>query len=187
MKGEQANRQTTTHVATRKGSGMLISTLIMGVLAIGLLAFGYLNGKGEHIEGLKRTKDMVIEVLPLLILSYTVAGMLQVLVPASMISGWVGKQSGLRGIFIGCVAGGITPGGPLVSLPIAAGLLRAGVGVGTAVAYLTAWSLWAAGRIPLEIGILGPPGPRFILIRIACTFFFPPIAGLIARALFERT
>lgn len=186
MGREQANQKTIEHDGMPRGSGMLISTLIMGLLAVGLLTFSYFRGQGQHIEGLKRTKDMVIEVFPLLILSYTVAGILQVLLPQPLISQWVGKQSGIRGILIGCVAGGITPGGPLVSLPLVAGLLRAGAGMGTAVAYLTAWSLWAAGRIPLEIGIMGPPGPRFVLVRIACTFFFPPIAGLIARALFER-
>ena len=176
----------TPQMDSRGGKEMLMSIMVMGALAIGLLAFGYLRGKGEHLEGLKRAKNMVIEVFPLLILSYTVAGMVQALVPPDVISHWVGKQSGLRGIFMGCVAGGVTPGGPVVSLPVAAGLLRGGAGVGTAVAYLTAWSLWAAGRIPLEIGIMGPVGPRFVLIRIASTFFFPPIAGLIARTMFER-
>ena len=75
------------------------------------------------------------------------------------------------------------PGGPFVSLPIAAGLLRVGASVGTMVAFVTAWSLWAVSRLPLDIGILGW---QFTLIRLACTFFFPPIAGLIANALFPN-
>jgi len=163
---------------------MLTSIVIMGVLAIGLLAFGYLRGRGEHLEGLKQTKDMVIKIFPLLIFAYIVAGMVQVLVPRDTVSEWLGRESGFRGIIIACVAGGITPGGPFVSLPVATGFLRAGAGVGTVVAYLTAWSLWAAGRIPLELGFLGF---RFTAIRIICTCFFPPVAGLIARTLFERS
>jgi uncharacterized membrane protein YraQ (UPF0718 family) len=95
----------------------------------------------------------------------------------------VGGESGLRGILIGTVAGGLTPGGPYVSLPIVAGLLKAGAGVGTMVAYLTAWSLWAVGRLPMEFGMLGW---RFTLVRLACTFFFPPIAGLIAQIFFSN-
>jgi len=74
------------------------------------------------------------------------------------------------------------PGGPYVSLPIAAGLLRTGASIGTMVAFLTGWSLWAITRLPLEIGIMGW---KFWLIRLACTFFFPPIAGLIANRLFS--
>jgi len=50
------------------------------------------------------------------------------------------------------------------------------------VAFLTGWSLWAVTRMPVEIGIMGW---KFTLIRLACTFFFPPIAGLIANSLFS--
>ena len=49
-----------------------------------------------------------------------------------------------------------------LSLPVAAGLLRSGAGVGTMVAFLTGWSLWAVGRIPMEVGVLGW---KFTLIR----------------------
>jgi len=49
------------------------------------------------------------------------------------------------------------------------------------VAFLTSWSLIAIPRLPMEVGILGW---RVALIRLACTFFFAPIAGLIAQALF---
>nr|NIQ75514.1 permease [Gammaproteobacteria bacterium]NIW93851.1 permease [Phycisphaerae bacterium] len=84
---------------------------------------------------------------------------------------------------IGTVVGGFTPGGPYVSLPIAAGLLRTGASIGTMVAFMTAWSLLAISRLPLEVGLLGW---QFTLVRLACTFFFPPIAGLIANILFSR-
>ena len=75
------------------------------------------------------------------------------------------------------------PGGPFVSLPLAAGFLRVGAGVGTMVAFITGWSLLAFSRLPLEIGVLGW---KFTLIRLACTFFFAPIAGLIADKLFSN-
>ena len=74
------------------------------------------------------------------------------------------------------------PGGPFVSLPMAAGLLQAGAGVGTMVALLTGWSLLAFTRLPMEIGIMGW---KFTMIRLACSFFFPPIAGFIANKLFS--
>ncbi len=163
----------------RRNSGMLIPTIIMGVLAIILVFIGYYKGQGQHISGLKSALNMTIEILPLLVFSFIVAGMVQVLVPQEFLSKWVGAESGMRGIVIGTVAGGLAPGGPYVSLPIAAGLLRSGSSVGTMVAFLTGWSLWAVSRLPMEVGILGW---KFTLIRIASTFFFPPIAGLIAQA-----
>jgi len=162
---------------------MLVPTVIMGALAIILLAIGYSRGQSQHLNGLKSALAMTIEILPLLVFAFIVAGMIQVLLPRELLSRWVGAESGMRGILIGTVAGGLTPGGPYVSLPIVAGLLRSGAGVGTLVAFLTAWSLWAVGRLPMEVGILGW---KLTAVRLASTFFFPPIAGLLAQTFFAN-
>ena len=162
---------------------MLIPTIVMGVIAVALLVMGYLRGGGEHILGLKSGGILLVQILPLLIFAFIIAGMVPVLVPTALISKWVGAESGIRGILIGTVVGGLMPGGPYVCLPIAAGLLRVGASVGTMVALITAWSLWAVSRLPLDIAILGW---QFTLIRLACPFFFPPIAGLIANVLFPN-
>jgi len=161
---------------------MLIPTLVMAVLATVFLVIGYTRGNNEHILGLKSALNMTIEILPLLIFALIVAGMVQILLPHDLLSKWVGTESGMRGILIGTVAGGLSPGGPYVSLPIAVGLMRAGAGIGTMVAFLTGWSLWAIARLPMEVGILGW---RFAFIRLACTFFFPPIAGWLANVFFS--
>jgi len=161
---------------------MLIPTIIMAILATVLLAIGYSRGEGQHIQGLNSGLKMIVEIIPLLLFAFIVAGMIQVLLPQELLSKWIGEESGLKGILIGTIAGGLTPGGPYVSLPVVAGLLKAGAGVGTLVAFLTAWSLWAVARLPMEIGILGW---KFTLIRLACTFFFPPIAGFIAQLAFS--
>ncbi len=162
---------------------MLIPTIIMGVIAIILLFIGYQKGGGEHILGLKAAGMLLLQITPLLILAFIIAGMVPQLVSTEMISKWIGSESGLKGILIGTGIGAIMPGGPFVSLPIAAGLLRAGASIGTMVAFLTAWSLLAVSRLPLEMGLMGW---QFALIRLACTFFFPPIAGLIANLFFSR-
>ncbi len=160
---------------------MLIPTIILGALAIVLVIIGYYKGQGQHVIGLKSAGQMTLETLPLLIFAFVVAGMVRVLLPPELLSRWVGAESGWRGILIGTIAGGFSPGGPYVSLPVVAGLLKAGASVGTLVAFLTAWSLWAISRLPMEIGILGW---KFTLIRLATTFFFPPIAGYLAQIIF---
>ncbi len=155
----------------------------MAAAAIVLLYIGYRNGQGQHIAGLKRGGWIILETLPLLVFAFIVAGMVQELLPKGAVAKWVGTESGLRGIMIGAAAGGLAPGGPFVSLPIAAGLVKAGAGMGTMVAFLTGWSLWAVSRLPLEFGILGW---KLTLARIACTAIFPPIAGLIAHFFFQN-
>ncbi|NQT56141.1 MAG: permease [Desulfobacteraceae bacterium] len=161
---------------------MFVPTLIMGALAIILLFIGYFKGEGQHIMGMKSAVNMTVEILPLLAFAFIIAGMVQVLLPQETIAKWVGAESGIRGIVIGSVAGGLCPGGPFVSLPIAAGLLRSGAGLGTMVAFLTGWSIWAVSRLPMEVGVLGW---RFTLIRLVSTAFFPILAGIIALVCFK--
>lgn len=167
----------------RSKPNMLVPTIVLGILAAVLVLIGHLRGGGEEIRGLKIATQMVLQILPLLAFALIVAGMVQVLIPQEPLARWIGANSGLRGILIGTVAGALSPGGPYVSLPIVAGLLRAGAGVGTTVAFLTGWSLWAIGRLPMEIGILGW---KFTLVRLASTLIFPPIAGLIAQTFFSN-
>ena len=160
---------------------MLIPTIILGILAVILVFLSY--QKGVHIQGLKASGNMLLQIIPLLVFAFLIAGMIQFLIPREIISKWVGAESGFRGILIGTAMGSIAPGGPFVSMPLAAGMLRMGANIGTMVAFLTAWSLLAFTRMPMELGIMGW---KFTLIRMACTFFFPPIAGLIANAFFSR-
>ena len=171
---------------TKSGSRskMVIPTIIMGILALTLLVVGYFRGNAEHIAGSKFALNMIIEIMPLLIFAFLVAGMIQVMLPNEFIAKWIGGESGFRGILIGSIAGGLAPGGPYVSLPIVAGLIRSGAGIGTTVAFLTGWSIWAVGRLPMEVGILGW---KFTTIRLVSTFIFPPLAGFLAQMIFSGT
>jgi uncharacterized membrane protein YraQ (UPF0718 family) len=150
----------------------------MGILALLLAVLAY--EKGEHLNGMKSALNMTLEIVPLLLFAFIIAGMVQVLLPKDLLARWVGTESGLRGIFIGTLAGACAPGGPYVSLPVAAGLLRSGASTGTMVAFLTGWSLWAFSRLPMEIGIMGW---KFTFIRLISVCIFPPIAGLFAQLL----
>ena len=157
---------------------MLMPTIIMGLIALILFIYAYY--KQVHMDALSETGIMFLKILPLLIFAFLIGGAVKVVMPSDMISTWIGENSGIKGILLGTVAGAFTPGGPYTSMPIAAGLLRSGASIGTMVAYITAWSLWAFLRLPLEIGILGW---RFVFIRIASTILFPPLAGIIAQYL----
>lgn len=164
-----------------KHSQLIVPTSVMLALAFVLVVIGYMRGEGQHIQGVKNGVAMIGPILPLIVLAFIVSGMIQALVPRDFIVHWIGEGSGFRGIMVGAVAGAATPGGPFISFPIAAGLLRAGGCIGPIVAYLTGWLLLAVTRLPLEVGILGW---KLTFARVACSFFVPPIAGLIAQSLF---
>jgi len=110
---------------------MFITTIIMAVLAIIFILIGYLRGQGQHISGLKTTLNMTIQILPLLIFSFIVAGMAQSLISKEIIANWIGAESGIKGIIIGTAAGSLVPGGPYVALPLSAGFLGVGASIGT--------------------------------------------------------
>ena len=163
---------------------MLLPTIVMGIIAVVMLYIGYQRGGGEHIAGLKITGNLLLEITPLLIFSFIIAGMIQVLIPPTIISTWVGAESGFRGILIGTLLGSLTPSGPFVSMPIAAGFLRAGASIGTVVAFMTAWSLLGISRMPIEFGIMGW---KFTMIRLASgVIIFPIVAGVMANFIFGR-
>ena len=162
---------------------MNTATVVMIAIALVLLLVAYLQGDNLHILGLKKGGNMLVQVFPLLIAAFVIAGLVQVLVPKELIAKWLGPESGLKGIRLGALAGGLTPGGPIVNFPIVASIYKAGAGIGTVVAYVTAWSLVSVVRFPLEVSLISP---KFAFIRLACTFFFPPIAGVIAWLLFSK-
>lgn len=153
----------------------------MAAVAAGLLTVAYFKGEQAHILGLKIGGRTFLEVIPLLLMSFAVAGLVQALVPREIIVSWLGEEAGIRGIFIGSAAGAVIPGGPYVVFPIIGSLYRAGAGIGPMVAFLVAWALWGLSRLPYEVALVGP---KFALIRIVSTLIFPPIAGLIARTFF---
>jgi len=88
---------------------MLIATILMAALVIGLLAWGYVRGQGEHLLGLKAAVVMTLQVLPPLIFAFIVAGMVTAMIPQERTDRWVGARSGWRGILIGGLAGALTP------------------------------------------------------------------------------
>lgn len=163
-----------------KNTALLTTTFIMAVLSI--LAFYFAWNKGRHVEGMILTKNLLFQTVPILIFAFILAGMIQVLIPPNLIAKWLGNESGFRGLVIGSIAGGLLPGGPYVTLPVVAGLMKLGISAPVMVSMLTGWSLIAVSRLPMEIGIIGP---KLAFLRLASVFIFAPIAGLFAKMIIK--
>ncbi len=155
---------------------MVIPTIIIFLLSLIFTFIAY--KKGVHIQGFKNSFNLLIQVIPILIFAFILAGMIQVIIPKETLSKFIGAEAGLRGILVGTIAGTLTPGGPVIVFPIAAGFLKAGASMGTVVSFITAWALLAVTRMPLELGIIGW---KFLILRVISVFIFPPIAGITAE------
>ncbi|SDC81107.1 MULTISPECIES: permease [unclassified Candidatus Frackibacter] len=155
---------------------MLKSTIIMAVIALFLFIIAYVKEGNLHIEGLKAGSQMLIRTAPLLLIAFVLAGLLQVLIPQSLIINWLGEGAGVKGILVSCIAGLITPGGPYVAFPLAAALFKSGASLMTIITYITAWSVWNVSSLSFEVALIGP---KFTLIRLVTMAFIPPLVGLV--------
>lgn len=154
---------------------------LLALITAGLAVLACLRGGGELAwAGLAGGIATLRSAALLVIFAFALGGLVQVLVPPSAVKQWLGGEAGLRGIGLGMLAGAFTPGGPYVYYPLALALYRAGAGMGTIMAYITAKIVWDLARLPLELGFLGP---RLTAIRWAVTLFVPPIAGLLGGRL----
>ncbi|HXV82187.1 MAG TPA: permease [Candidatus Binatia bacterium] len=151
------------------------STVVMLMAAVITLVLVYWKSPAAASSGLTATGALILEIIPRMLAAFTLAGLIQAVVPQELIVKWMGHGSGVKGILIGMTLGGVTPGGPMTHFPIIASLFKVGVGVGPLVAYLTAWSLFGLQRIIMwEIPFLGP---KVVAVRVAVSFFFPFLAG----------
>lgn len=160
------------------------STIVMMAAALILLVVIYWKTPEAANKGLNATAALFLEILPRMIAAFTIAGLIQAVVPQEVIVKWMGHGSGVRGLLIGMTLGSVTPGGPMTHFPIVASLFKVGVGIGPLVSYLTAWSLFGLQRIIMwEIPFLGA---KVVALRIAVSFFFPCMAGWLCEILWEK-
>jgi len=154
------------------------TTWVLAAVALLLLAVAFWRERDLPLSGLLVAGRTLWRNLPLLLLGFAIAGLVQVLVPREVISRWLGAQAGVKGVLVACVIGGLMPGAPYAVFPLAGALYQSGAGLGAVVGFLSAWSLWSISRLPVEIALIDP---RVALIRYGITFAVPPLAGLAAH------
>ena len=160
------------------------SSIIMMIAAVATLIAVYIKSPQAAHKGLQATGSLLLEITPRMIAAFTLAGLIQAIVPQELIVHWMGQGSGFKGILIGMSLGGVTPGGPMTHFPVIASLYKMGVGVGPLVAYLSAWSLFGLQRIIMwEIPFLGP---KVVAVRFVVSFFFPLVAGWLCEMIWHK-
>ena len=116
----------------------------------------------------------LLQVFPLLIIAFVVAGSVSTLISKEMVNRWLGEEAGWKGPFLGTLLGAMVPGGPFFFYPLMATLIISGANIGTMISFVAAKTLWYVGRIPIEIAFVGV---RITVIRFIITFAIPVLAG----------
>jgi uncharacterized protein len=151
------------------------STIVLAAAAVVLAGLAYLKDPGLPLLGVKNGFSMLGFVLPRMVVALLLAGLMQVLVPQDFVSRHFGQGGGLRGLVLATLAGVVTPGGPMVTMPFMVALANSGAALSSLVAYMTAWSLFGLQRIiAWEAPLMGW---RFVFARVVPSLAFPVIAG----------
>ena len=155
--------------------------MIAILVALAVLATAFALHQGVARQGISESAKLLLQVGPVLLPAFVLAGMVSVLVSPETIAQWLGRDAGLRGLLVGTAAGALTPAGPFIAFPLLAVLLKGGASVGAVTAYLTAWALLGVHRVvALEIPILGW---RFVLVRYVVSLAVPVVTGFLAQVL----
>ncbi|UCE83277.1 MAG: permease [Deltaproteobacteria bacterium] len=157
---------------------MKVAFFVMLVLSVILGGIAYHKSPELPIQAVKSGGGLLLQLIPVLILAFFVAGLIEVLLPKELLIRWVGEGSGFKGILIGTLLGAVAPGGPFIQFPIVAAMFKAGAHIGPLIAYLSAWALIGINRvIAFEIPLLGF---QITFTRLLCSFIFPVIIGYLA-------
>ena len=156
-----------------------VETAVMAALVVLAAIAAYLHAPVLAGRGLVAGGRLLGGVWVNLLLGFMLAGFIEVLLPKATLLRWMGAESGFRGIATGWVAGLLVPGGPYVSFPIAAGLMRAGVGAGPLIAFIAAKTLLSPVRMfTYEAPLLGWP---LTLARFLPGLLVPPLLGVVGQ------
>jgi uncharacterized membrane protein YraQ (UPF0718 family) len=151
------------------------STYILAALAVVLAIVAYIKDPGLPAVGVKNGLSLLWFVLPRLVPALILAGLMQVLVPQAVVARYFGHTAGFRALIIATIAGCLTPGGPMVSVPLLVAAANSGAAMPPLVAYMTAWSLFGLQRIiAWEAPLMGW---HFVSVRVLASLGLPILAG----------
>jgi len=132
---------------------------------------------------IKVSLEFFVEMILILPAVMVLMGLFTVFVPKDLVVRYLGRESGLRGIFIAILMGAL-PTGPLyIAFPIASALLKKGARISNIVVFLTAWSCI---KLPQELVELEFLGFRFMLARLVLTGIFAIFMGLAIEWIIKR-
>src|SRR5919106_5590068 len=160
------------------------STYIIAILAVILAIVAYVKDPGLPALGVKNGLSLLWFVLPRLVPALILAGLMQVLVPHEVVARYFGQAAGFRALIVASIAGALTPGGPMVSVPLLVAAANSGAGMPSLVSYMTAWSLFGLQRIiAWEAPLMGW---RFVSVRVLASLALPILAGWLVATFYSE-
>lgn len=156
------------------------SFLILLVIAcLAAIGVAWLKGPMRIVEIAAVYLGFLTILSPKILCGFFIAAAAPILIPRHVLTHWVGRESGMRGLYVASLAGALVPGGPMMIFPLAAGFRAAGAQTATIISFIVAWSLLGVNRTVIwELSFLEAD---FVLLRYLLCLPLPILAGWAAR------
>lgn len=147
---------------------LLVMTLIISVIILMIFP--------DRLGAVTATSlDYFFEMMMILPAVMVIMGLFSVFASKEQVVKYLGKSSGIKGVFISILFGAL-PTGPLyVAFPMASSLIKKGARMSNIVIFLSAW---ASIKIPQEMVELQFLGLNFMISRLILTIIFVIIIGV---------
>jgi uncharacterized membrane protein YraQ (UPF0718 family) len=122
-------------------------TIFLYVLVATMVLIAVRRRDGSARLGISRAVREFLHLLPRLAVGVIGSGFLARALPQDVITAWLGPDSGVLGVALAAIAGGLTPGGPVVGYALGSAALKSGAGLPQVMAYVTGWSLYTLNRL----------------------------------------
>jgi len=147
--------------------------ILIGVTLIALAA-SLLKDSGKTVAGVRKGLKMFMAILPALLNILVLVSVFLYLVPGETVARWLGKESGYLGMSIAALLGSVSLIPGFIAYPLAAILLKSGVGYSVLAIFITTLMMVGIITLPLEAKYFGM---RVALLRNGLSLFGAIIIG----------
>lgn len=159
------------------------SMLIISISAAIFAVLAYITGGSDLVlQGFNISMRTARQTAFMLLASFIVIGQIQVLLSKEVLNKWLQRFSGIKGIIISALAGGLFPGGPYIYYPFVLSFKEKELPFYIFISFIYGKRVYDFSRIPMEMSLIGP---NVALIRNIITLPIPIIAGLLVKRYYK--
>lgn len=160
------------------------SMLIIYISAAIFIIIAYIVGGNDLVlDGLNISMKTASQSALMLLASFIVIGQIQVILSKEMLDKWLQSFSGIKGIIISALAGGLFPGDPYIYYPFILSFKEKELPFYIFISFVFGKHIYDFSRIPMEMSLIDP---NIALIKNLITLPIPIITGLLAQRFFAN-